>query len=169
MNANFAKNHSAERTAETIEQVARVVALTEDGRAWVEPVGGGCGRCHETEGCKKAHLTRMFASPRRFLVKNPALAQPGNEVIIILPADSLLTQSILVYLWPLAALLLGALAGKFLADEGGALAGGMLAFGATFWLTPKIWVRYLANPAVEPKIGKVVVNSSPGGKSCDWT
>ncbi|MCL2074950.1 MAG: SoxR reducing system RseC family protein [Betaproteobacteria bacterium] len=150
-----------------IEQAARVVALTEDGRALVEAVGSSCGRCHEAGGCGKANLTRMFASVRRFPVKNPALAKPGDEVIIILPTGILFRQSVLAYLWPLAALLLGALAGKFLANDAGALAGGALAFGAALWLMPKLWARYLANPAFEPKIEKIVVRS--GDKSCDWT
>ncbi|MDR0233210.1 MAG: SoxR reducing system RseC family protein [Zoogloeaceae bacterium] len=153
-------------TYEGIGQLARVVALAEDGAAWVEQAGGACGRCHEAAGCGKAHLTRMFGGIRRLRVKNPVCAKPGDEVILTLPAGVLFRQSVLAYLWPLAALLLGALTGKFLADEVGALAGGVSAFGAALWLMPKIWARYLANPAFAPKIGKIVV-SSPGGNPCD--
>jgi sigma-E factor negative regulatory protein RseC len=166
MSSCFSKAN-VEAATEGIEQLVRVVALAGDGRAWVEPVGGGCGRCDEKEGCGKAHLTRMFASSRRFLVKNPTLARPGDEAIIILPAGTLFVQTILVYLLPLLALLLGALAGKFLAGETGGVVGGVFAFAAAFWRLPKILKRRLANPAFEPKIGRVIANSSPGGSPCD--
>ena len=159
------RSHAKEDAATTLEQLVRVLAVTEDGRAWVEPVSGGCGRCHEKEGCGKTHLTRMFGSPRRFLVDNPARAQPGEEAIVTIPQGGLLRQGILVYLFPLAALLLGAAAGKYLAGETGGVVGGIFAFAASFWVLPKIWKRPLTNPAFAAKIAKVV-DSSSGGKSC---
>lgn len=166
MNAYAPESLSDTPETDGIEQVARVVALAEDGRAWIEPVGASCGRCHEAGGCGKTHVTRMFGSPRRFLVQNPAGAKVGDEVLMLLPAGSLYRQGTLAYLCPLAGLLVGALAGKFLAGEAGALAGGLFAFVAVFWLVPKIWGRMLANPAFAPKIAKTIAHSS-GGSSCD--
>jgi len=155
--------------ADGIEQVLRVVALAEDGSAWVEAVGGSCGRCHEAGGCGKTHVTRMFGSPRRFLIKNPAGAQVGDEVIALLPAGSLYRQGTVAYLCPLAGLLLGAVVGKFLAGDMGALIGGLLVFAATLWLIPKIWARTLENPNFAPKITKTIIHSASGGSRCDST
>ncbi len=122
-----------------------VVARIEGNQAYVELLGeaSGCGRCHETGGCQSGILGQLFcARPRQFCMDNPIAAAPGEHVIVRVEEGAALRAALLVYVLPLALLLLGALAGATLGEGGsrdaatamGALAGliaGVLA-GLTF-------------------------------------
>lgn len=103
--------------------------------ALVEIEQGGCGRCHEEGGCGGQQLTQMFCGgPRHYRVANDIGAAVG-ELVTIGIADGVVRQSAnLAYGLPLLALIVGALLGSWLADDTGAMFGGLLglllAFGA---------------------------------------
>ncbi len=89
--------------------------------------GATCPRCARGEGCgQAAWFSRR--QPCRLTVLTGA-AQPGQEVMLELPARRLLQAAALVYGLPLAGLLGGAVAGQGAGEAGAALAGvvGLLA------------------------------------------
>ncbi|MDR2637688.1 MAG: SoxR reducing system RseC family protein [Zoogloeaceae bacterium] len=164
--------HAAHRDDAPHERIMRLVALENDGYASVEPLDGGCGRCHEEGGCGDVHLAHLFARARRFRVKNETGARPGDTVIVVLPAGRLSRQATLAYVVPLLALIAGALAGDALAGEIGALAGGLLglllAWGALSRLArpscPPPTPLPLGKTASEPYIAKILPQT--GEKRC---
>lgn len=123
-----------------------VVARVEGNLAFVE-VGGasaGCGRCHETGGCRSGILGHLFCSkPRQFCLSNQIGALPGEHVIVRVAEGTPLRAAILTYVVPLLSLLAGAIAGTVAGESGtlgkdvgtglGALAG--LAVGVLAGLT----------------------------------
>lgn len=114
-----------------IEQAAQVVRLDPRG-VWVEPVEpSGCGSCGGRCGARR--LADLFSRRRRnFLVETRLSLQPGDRVIVSLPAGRVLTAAVWLYGMPLALMLAGAVLGRLAgADDGsavaGLLAGGVLA------------------------------------------
>jgi sigma-E factor negative regulatory protein RseC len=118
-----------------IETPARVIRL-DGATAWVvSEAPSSCGACGG-KGCGSSVFNRLWhPDTPEFPVDNPIAAQPGEAVVVGLPDGALLRASGIVYLLPLAALLLGAISGEYLFGEpGGALGGlsGLLLSG--LWL-----------------------------------
>lgn len=122
-----------------IESVATVVAVGQD---WAQVEcrrKSACGHCHQQESCGVGAMAKgMPGRPQLFQVALTMPVRVGQEVLIGIPERSLLKSALLVYMVPLLFLLLGALAGKgvaqlyLLAEEApeilGALLGGGLGF-----------------------------------------
>ncbi len=118
--------------ASTIRAVVR--AVDADG-VHVEVAQGGCGRCHEKGGCGGQHLTQAFCSgPRRYYVANDIGVQVGDQVTVEVAAGSLRRGANLAYGMPLLGLIGGALTGKALAGDAGAIIGGGLGLVLAYWL-----------------------------------
>lgn len=102
--------------------------------ALIEVEQGGCGRCHEKGGCGGQNISQMFCSgPKSYEVRNDIAAQVGERVHVAISAGSVSSTANLVYVLPLAAMLIGAVAGfqlhGDLAAIFGAILGLVLAFG----------------------------------------
>ncbi len=95
-----------------IETRAMVVQL-EGKYALVESVqGGGCGNCNSESGCGSSKLSQLFGrEPRQFRVLNKGNAQVGTLVQVTLPEGVLVSGALLMYIFPLILLLVGAMAG----------------------------------------------------------
>jgi len=95
-----------------MERTGEVIAI-EKGRLLVEfcrPTA--CEKCGGCEGGQKA----------RMLVKGDA--KVGDWVVVSLPTAQVMKASALAYLWPLAALMTGLIAGNALGGNPGAMIGG---------------------------------------------
>lgn len=138
-----------------IETQATVTAQEGD-YALVEANQGGCGRCHEQGGCGGNNASRLFChGPRHFRVLNPLGVKVGEKVLVGVP-DGAVSHSVLVlYLLPLALLVLGAVAGAALmpgardaAAAAGALSGGCLAW----FLARRLQARNAHSPRFQPVV-----------------
>jgi len=101
-----------------IEETGRVVALDGD-QAWVVTERrSACGSCAANKGCGTGIMSRAFSSGReiRIRVGNAVDAAVGDEVVLGIDDRVLLRSSILMYLLPLLALMLGAFAGNAIND-----------------------------------------------------
>lgn len=124
-----------------IESVATVVAV---GDTWAQVEcrrKSSCGHCHQQESCGVGTIAK--AMPGRPQLLEVALTVPvlvGQQVRIGIPERSLLTSALMVYMVPLACLLLGCLLGKWvasefrLAEEGPEILGALLGGGVGFLL-----------------------------------
>lgn len=101
-----------------IEEAGRVVALEGD-QAWVVTERrSACGSCAANKGCGTGIMARAFSSGRQIKIKvrNAVDAVVGDEVVLGIDDRVLLRSSILMYLFPLLALMLGAFAGDVIND-----------------------------------------------------
>lgn len=104
-----------------MNETPAVVARAEAGYAVVEArPAAGCGRCEAAGGCASAGLGRLFsAAPRRFRVRNPLGARPGEQVVLAVREGALLGAAATAYGLPLLLLLGGAMLGAALAASPG--------------------------------------------------
>lgn len=138
-------------------EVRAVVKALEGDIALVEIKQGGCGRCHEEGGCGGHHLTQALCSaPKIFRVYDSYGVAIGDEVILGLPARSVVFGANLAYVFPVFALLAGALLGSFFHGDRGAILGGF--FGILLsWAFMRWKMRPgLENPDFQPKILNLV-------------
>ena len=78
----------------------------------------GCGQC-AGKGCGAGKLSRLFCSkPRQFQVNNPINANVGDEVIVSVAEGAVMRGIGLVYLIPLALLVIGATLGNIWSQPG---------------------------------------------------
>lgn len=83
-----------------------------------------CSGCGARTGCGTSLLARVFGhKPARLRVANPIAAEPGERVIVGLSERGLVRASMLLYVLPLAGMLLGALGGELMVHRLG-LGGG---------------------------------------------
>lgn len=120
-----------------------VVVVTTPGSAWVETNRrSACGHCESSGACGTSLLANTFGNkPTRVEVANGLGARVGDRVVLGLPEGGFLLGSLLLYLLPLAGLLVGALLGQFLAIrqalalvEPWAVLGGLLGLTAALGL-----------------------------------
>jgi len=142
-----------------LTETGRVVAI-EEGYLWIETVRQSvCGTCAAQKGCGHGLLNQVSDGRRSYLqVSTLGYASDAfsidDHVRIGIPESTVLRGSTILYLLPLAAMLVGAVLGAQVPGAGdlepslGALAGFALGFGA---------VRLHAlgaskNPALQPKL-----------------
>lgn len=79
--------------------------------AVVEPASsGGCSSCSASGGCGTASLARFFGQRKQqHYAHNPINAKPGDQVVMGLEEKALLTSSLMMYLVPLLAMIMGAI------------------------------------------------------------
>lgn len=137
-----------------IEEAGRVVAV-EAGAVWVETLRrSGCGRCDEPGGCGNGAMAQR-ARDRigRVRALSGIPLKVGDEVVVGIPDGTLVRGTLLVYLLPVLAMVLGAAGGAalFPGDIGtgaGLLAGLVLAFAL---------IRRLSRQAAHDPAGQPVV------------
>ena len=97
----------------------RAIVLYRDGdEAVVSARQGGCGQCDSVNGCGSGKLAQLFcAQPRQFRVLNEVNACVGEEIQVCVADGVVLRSAAMMYLLPLALLLLGSLLGSYWAVE----------------------------------------------------
>ncbi len=127
-----------------MNEMRAIVLSLHGGEAEIAPVGGnGCGHCASGKGCGSSKLSQLFCSsqPRTFRVANQAHAQVGDEVAVGLPDGILLRNSVLMYLLPLALMLVGALLGSSIGigmQDAAALLGSVVGLAAGFLVVRRV-------------------------------
>lgn len=137
-----------------------VVLETEDGRAQVSTWRfSACGGCSEAETCG---IAGTEACRDVVTVRNPVGARPGDTVELDLPGSAALRLSLLVWMVPAAGLLLGAVAGGWLAAAWGvpdrdvsALVGAVLGTALAFVVLHRIDRTAGSDPRLTPFIARV--------------
>lgn len=147
-----------------VRQALRVVRVAE---RWLWLEGrrpGACSQCSLQAGCGQALLDRMGRGSLTLKLRRPrgmADLEPGDWVMLSLPAHQLLQASARLYLGLLLGLLVGALVGAGLAGEWGSIlgaAGGLAlaAVGLRRWpapaaLQPQVTERLVGPPDVSTR------------------
>jgi len=126
-----------------LEQNA-IVLKTEGGKAWVEArESGTCGSCG-SGGCSTRRLADLFGRRERaFPVDNVLKANPGDQVIIGIPAGALWISAFRIYGLPLLMMIAGALVGQRMGGDAGAVALAVSGLLVAYW-AQKIWRASLA-------------------------
>ena len=136
-----------------IEASGKVTAV-DRGYALVSIAERGCGRCHEDGGCGGNNLAQMLCStPKLYKVLNPANANVGDTVSIVMENGALRRGALVAYGLPLFALFVGAGLGAVLFGDEGSMVGA--GFGVLFaWASLRLpRVRELFSGAdSQPKI-----------------
>jgi sigma-E factor negative regulatory protein RseC len=93
-----------------IEESARIVQVEGD-FAWVETQRrSSCGTCSSEKGCSTSAMSKLLnQKPLRVRVHNPLGGAVGDSVIIGLQDAALVRSSLVVYLLPLLAMIVGAI------------------------------------------------------------
>lgn len=120
-------------------------------------------RTSSCEGCSSRGACRVI-SERDMMVQvaNPPGAKAGDRVEIRVPTGSLLKASLLVYVLPVAALLVGAVAGRAWAPSLhiqstlASILGGCLAMGISFVVLRKFDRAVQAKTEYHPRIMRIV-------------
>lgn len=97
-----------------------------------------CGLCGQTRGCGNSIWGKLFAhQSTAFKAQNRINAKVGDSVIVGINEKALLKSAMLLYLLPLATMLIGAiLAKQFIATELSAMLGAAAGLGLGF-----LWVK----------------------------
>jgi len=98
--------------AEMLEEEGVVVAVEADA-LWVETLQTStCGSCRARAGCGQRVLAGVLSNASRLRVvpgeEGCGAYQPGQRVIIGIPGDVLVASSLILYLFPLLAMLVAA-------------------------------------------------------------
>lgn len=121
-----------------LTETARVVARDCDG-LWVETIRKStCNSCSAQKGCGHGLLNRMSDGRRNLVRVLPGDCDTrdyeiGDDVVVALPEDVLLRGSVIVYLVPLVATLVGAGLGSWFNPQAGDVAsaiGALLGFAS---------------------------------------
>ena len=101
-----------------IEELATVIKTEGDVMAVEIQRQSTCGSCSVKSGCGTNLVASLFGKRRALLsLPNTIDARPGDRVVLGISEKDLVTGSIRLYLYPMAGLLLGAMAGHLLAGS----------------------------------------------------
>jgi sigma-E factor negative regulatory protein RseC len=102
-----------------IEEITTVIAIEQGQLVLQANARTACGGCAANKGCGTAALSGWFGRKVVHIrADNTVDARVGDEVVVGLGEDALLSGSIRIYLWPLLALMLSALLADQLLDAG---------------------------------------------------
>ena len=123
-------------------ETGRVVAVEPDG-VWVETIRQTtCGSCAAQKGCGHGIVNRIYDGQRSLIRALPGKISPAectvdDEVQISIPEEVILKGSLVVYILPLLAMMVGAAAGGYAFPAGGdvtAAAGAVAGFALGYLL-----------------------------------
>lgn len=120
-----------------------------------------CATCQSRESCGEVSGRDMIIE-----VANELGAVEGDRIEISIPSGSFLMVSFLVYLFPVAALIAGAIAGGAIARmlhinlTLAAIAGGCLAMGGTFYALKRLDRSTRARKQFRPRMTRVLIHSA---------
>ncbi|AEI38172.1 SoxR reducing system RseC family protein [Zymomonas mobilis] len=138
-------DHLPEQPANDLESCAHVVALEGD-VAWFEPdLPSGCAGCNHSVTCVSALTKQSPSEMRRFSLPNDQHFQMGEQIIVAVPAATLVKTALFSYGVPLLTLFIFALVAKysFGAGDGGAALASLLGLVCGFFCV-SLGNRYFA-------------------------
>jgi sigma-E factor negative regulatory protein RseC len=156
------------------DRIGLVIGNENDGRARIIiDRKGACGGCHTTgSGCRSCLSSAKMES----LVMNPVGARSGDIVQVSLKSGNLLVGAALLYVFPVLALLGGALIGSAESSVVGwdgtsatVLGGGAglaIGFGLVMGLDRCSWVRRRLAPRITAVLVSEDASSTPAQNSC---
>ena len=101
-----------------IEETARVVDIEGDQLVLQAQTKTACNACEVKQGCGTSVLSKVVGRKfTRFHATNTVNADIGDEVVVGMHEDAMLMGSVLVYLLPLLALIIGAVVADSLIDS----------------------------------------------------
>lgn len=145
-----------------IESTGQIVAC-EGAYAWVATQRqSSCGSCAVNKSCGTSTVAKMFGDrEHRVYARNQIQAHEGDTVVVGISEATLLKGSLLLYLMPLLALIVGGLLGELMAGQMGfdedlsALVLALAGFAASLlWLK-----RYSRRLASDERYQAVVLRS----------
>ncbi|MDH5571831.1 MAG: SoxR reducing system RseC family protein [Gammaproteobacteria bacterium] len=130
-----------------IEETAIIIEC--DGEyAWIEAQRKtACGQCNVNKACGTSTLSKVLGNKStRMRAINQAQAQKGETVLVGLHESALLTGSFVVYIIPIACMLLFAIFGKLIAQQWLFQSGEGLSiiFGIIGLFVAAIWIRFFS-------------------------
>ncbi|MEA1888187.1 MAG: SoxR reducing system RseC family protein [Pseudomonadota bacterium] len=103
-----------------VEEQGLVVSLQDNNASITPLLQTGCQSCASNGMCGTALLKPLFGNkPRLLIAKNSINAKPGDQVTIGLNRMALVFSSLMIYLFPLLMLVLGAITGEAIAHGAG--------------------------------------------------
>lgn len=123
-----------------IEEPATVVAVA-PGLAWVETQRrSACGQCGKATDCGTSAIAKLFGEGRqRWQILDPLGLRTGEQVIIGIGGDTLVSASLLAYLPPLIGLLAAAgTATRLGLAEGWVASAGLAGLAAGLWFSGRL-------------------------------
>lgn len=137
-----------------LEELATVVKV-KNNQVWVNPqISSGCGACMQKANCTSSIVGKFF-KPRIIEVDSSFPLAVGDQVMVAIDESLLLNASLLLYLFPLVAMFIGAgIAESFSNSESYVAAAGL---GSLFFalaglhVTQKIWLSDYGIKAVVVK------------------
>ena len=127
-----------------------------------------CASCESRAACGMVSDKEI-----RVEVRNELRAKAGDLVEISMPAPSLFKMGMVVYLFPVLALILGAVAGSLVAarlgleDNLASIAGGVAALGISFGVLRKLDRSIRHKPAYNPRMTRVLLSGAPPARVGD--
>lgn len=148
-----------------IEETGRVVAVRGDLAEVESQRRSACGGCSATSACGTSLLEQYFGrKPLLLEARNPIGAEPGEDVIVGVPENTLVGAAFAAYLVPLAALIGGGILGSLLAGvlaptaaQAISILGGIGGFSAAL-----VWLgRFSRNRASDAHYQAVILRRRP--------
>lgn len=98
-----------------IEQLVKVIAVEEQALVVKPEAASQCAPCAGGQGCGALRLAEMFGvRPRQFRIKNPGNISPGDELLLGMKEEDLVSSASWLYMLPLGLLLAGAILGQLI-------------------------------------------------------
>lgn len=124
-----------------IEEVATVVALSEEGVEVVCFSKSACGQCRQKSHCGTGLVAGALPERNhRFVISTPLTLRVGEQVRIGIPEQSLIRSAMLIYLLPLLCILTASLLASvlFKLGDGGTIASAFIGGAAGFVLASRL-------------------------------
>ncbi|TVP57939.1 MAG: sigma E positive regulator RseC/MucC [Halomonadaceae bacterium] len=159
-----------------IEETGTVVAVTGD-QVWVQRLGQGlCAQCSARGGCGQGAMTRLGGGdrtrrlqlPNRLVAEQGQPAAVGDQVVMGIAEQALLTASALVYLLPLLLMLGAAVLADVLspAGDGVTVLAGVSGLALGFALAAFCQRRFRSSPRLQPQLLR---RAAPAETGCPQT
>lgn len=146
-----------------IEERAQVVAVEGDDVLLQTQRQSTCGSCAVKSGCGTSVLAGIVGQKvTQLKLPNTLGAKPGDEVLLGMAENALVAGSLLMYVLPLLLLLLGALAGEFVASHLGMdaelmpIVGGALGFVLAIALVRALLHRTSTGMQMQPVMLRII-------------
>lgn len=147
-----------------------IVTETFNGMAWVKTTrSGACKHCSAKDSC----TTQGSGESMLIKVENQVAARIGDRVVLTLKTASLLKAAFLIYIFPILAMLVGAIIGSYVAGRIDADVSVVAAiFGGSAFVAAILFMKYQGNrlgrrPDYTPKILRVIrTNIRSSGNRC---
>lgn len=152
-----------------IEEPGRVVAL-EPGAVWVETHRKStCSGCSARNGCGQGLMDRLGVNEKRGLIRAISELQlaVGDSVVVGVREDALLRGALLVYLFPLIALIASAMVASTLSvAEPFVILAGLAGFSASWLVVRYRGQKTAGDTRLQPVVLRAMMIGSASGSAC---